>query len=328
MRINIKIEKRVLITDKVHPVMIKTLETNGYIVDYNEKMDNMALESIIHRYAGLIINSKIQLNKNKIDKASQLKWVARLGSGMEIIDVDACKRKRIKVVNAPEGNCHAVAEHEIGMFLTLFNHLIRCDREVRQKKWSREQNRGSELRGKTLGIIGLGHTGTALATKMSSWGLSVISYDKYRKRYPGSLRFVEKVGLNELKSRADIISFHVPLTDETRYWVDKSFLEECKDSVIISNTSRGKICRTKDLIEALESKKIGGACLDVFENEKPDTYSQEEKEYYKRLFALDNVVLSPHVAGWTKESLYHISAVILKKLGMKPLHEMTYYSGI
>lgn len=321
-------DKRVLITDKVHPVMVETLEHHGYIVDYNVKTENMALEAIIHRYVGLIINSKIQFNKSKIDRASQLKWVARLGSGMEIIDVDTCKKRRIKVINAPEGNCHAVAEHEIGMLLSLLNHLNKCDREVRQKQWFREQNRGTELRGKTLGIIGLGHTGTALATKMSSWGLSVISYDKYRKRYPGALRFIEKVGLDELKSRADIISFHVPLTDETRYWIDKTFLEECKDTVIISNTSRGKICRTKDLIAALESKTIGGACLDVFENEKPETYSSEEHEYYKRLFSLENVVLSPHIAGWTRESLYSISAIILKKLGMTPLHEMNYYSNI
>src|SRR5690606_9604512 len=206
------------------------------------------------------------------------------------------------------------------MLLNLCNHLSRCDTEVRNFVWNREKNRGLELSGKTLGIIGMRHTGTASAEKMSSWGLSVISYDKYRKRSSRHLRFVEKVGLDELKSRADIISFHVPLTEETKFWIDQNFLKGCKDRVIISNTSRGKICKTKDLIEALHSGKVSGACLDVFENEKPDTYSSEEAKMYQELFDFENVVLSPHVAGWTAESLYNISAVILTKLGYIPAY--------
>lgn len=312
-------EKKILITDKVHPVMIETLANQGYHVDYRENMAFSDLPAIIGDYHGIIINSKIILSKELIDKAVRLTWVARLGSGMEIIDVPYCKKKKIRVVNAPEGNAHAVAEHEIGLLLYLFNHLGRCDREVRDGIWHREKNRGTELRGKTLGIIGLGHTGSALAEKLSSWGLSVYSYDKYRKRYPASLRFVHKVELEELKRKADIISFHIPLTDETRYMIDDTFLAGCKQGVIISNTSRGKICKTEDLIRALESGKVGGACLDVFENEKPETYTTEEKVLYSTLFELDNVVLSPHVAGWTRESLYEISAVILRKLGFQPV---------
>jgi D-3-phosphoglycerate dehydrogenase len=313
-------EQKILITDKVHPVMVETLEHYGFRVEYRENMALSELPPIIGQYHGIIINSKIILDKELIDRAGSLAWVARLGSGMEIIDVPYCKKKKIKVVNAPEGNANAVAEHEIGMLLSLLNHLPRCDREVRQGIWHREKNRGQELKGKTLGIIGLGHTGSALATKMSSWGLSVYSYDKYRKRYPASLRFVHKVDLEELKRKADIISFHLPLTDETRYLIDEPFLAGCKPGVIISNTSRGKICRTTDLIKGLVSGYVTGACLDVFENEKPETYSDEEKAMYEKLFSMENVVLSPHVAGWTRESLYEISAVILRKLGLDPVY--------
>lgn len=313
-------KQKILITDKVHPVLIQTLEENGFFVDYHEDLDPSLLPDIIHQYHGIIINSKIILHKALIDKATLLTWVARLGSGMEIIDVPYCKKKKIMVVNAPEGNANAVAEHEIGMLLALHNNLLRSDREVRQFTWSREKNRGTEMKGKTLGIIGLGHTGSAMAHKLSSWGLSVYSYDKYRKRYPASLRFVHKVELEELKRKADIISFHIPLTDETRYLIDSAFLEDCKIGVIISNTSRGKICKTEDLINALISGKVGGACLDVFENEKPETYSAGEKAMYQKLFGMENVVLSPHVAGWTHESLYGISAVILQKLGFQPVY--------
>lgn len=306
---------KVLITDYVHPVLPSTLQKHGFEVVYDETMNNDKLLYCIHEFTGLVINSKMTIDKPKIDLATQLKWVARLGSGLEIIDVPYCNQKNIRVVNSPEGNCHAVAEHEIGMLLALCNNLLKADREVRNFVWDREGNRGIELRGKTLGIIGLGHTGSALAEKMSSWGLSVIYYDKYKERIPASLRFVKKVGLEELQRRSDIISLHVPLTDETKQWIDKFFLQKCKDGVIISNTSRGQVCHTRDLIEALQSGKVYGACLDVFENEKPGTFTESEKEMYRLLYSMQNVVLSPHIAGWTKESLYYISAFILQKLG-------------
>ncbi|MBK6363651.1 MAG: hydroxyacid dehydrogenase [Saprospiraceae bacterium] len=307
---------KVLITDYVHDILPDTLIKNGYEVHYDQSVNNDILETIIHLYEGVVINSKILLDKNKIDKAVRLKWVARLGSGLEIIDTGYCRKKKIKVINSPEGNCHAVAEHEIGMLLCLFNNINKGDRDVRNFIWAREKNRGTELRGKTLGIIGLGHTGSALAEKMSSWGLNIISYDKYRERFPKRLRLVKKVGIDELKRVADIISFHIPLTEETTYWLNEDFLKDCKDGVIISNTSRGKICNTYDLISALKSGKAGGACLDVFENEKSETYSDSEKFMYGELFELENVVLSPHIAGWTKESLFLISSILLKKLNL------------
>jgi len=308
---------KVLITDKVHELMPQRLKNLGYEVDYDISINNLLLKNRIQEYSGIVINSKITMNKEMIDLGSQLKWIARLGSGMEIIDVAYCKKKKIKVVNAPEGNCHAVAEHEIGMLLALNNNLLRANRQLREYNWQRESNRGKELRGKTLGIIGLGYTGSALAEKLSPWGLSVISYDKYRKRYSSSLRFVEKVCQEELILRADIISLHLPLTEETTFLINESFINKCKDGVIISNTSRGKIVKTIELIEALKSGKVGGACLDVFENENPNTFTEDEIKMYDELFEMENVVLSPHIAGWTKESLSLISTTILDKLFLK-----------
>lgn len=306
--------QRVLITDKVHPVLIEGLMQEGYEIDYDTSVDNEKLDNIIHNYVGIIINSKILMNAGRIRKGHQMKFIGRLGSGLEIIDVAFARKRKIRVLNSPEGNCHAVAEHEMGMLLSLFNHLRRCDSEVRQSIWLREKNRGSELRGKTVGIIGMGHTGCALAEKLSSWRLNVISYDKYRKRYPAYVRFVTKTSLDEVLEKSDVISLHLPLTEETRGWIDMKFLNKCKDGVILSNTSRGQIVVTEDLIKALKSGKVAGACLDVFENEKPETYSSEEKMMYEELFSMENVMFSPHVAGWTHESLRAIAEVLLQKI--------------
>lgn len=306
--------QKVLITDKVHPLLIEGLTNEGYLVHYDTNIDNTQLDEIIHHYDGLIVNSKILMNSDRISLGENLKFIGRLGSGLEIIDVAQAKKNKIAVLNSPEGNCHAVAEHEMGMLLSLMNHLGAADKEVRQNIWQREKNRGKELRGKTVGIIGLGHTGGAFAEKLSSWRLNVISYDKYKKRYPHLLRFVEKTTLEDVLERSDVISLHLPMTEETKYCVNSDFLKKCKEGVIISNTSRGKIVVTKDLIEGLKSGKVGGACLDVFENEKPETYSEEEKVMYKELFSMENVRVSPHIAGWTQESLESIAEVLLQKI--------------
>lgn len=306
--------KKVLITDKVHPLLKKGLEDVGYYVNYDTSVNNEVLDEIIGEYSGVIINSKIQMTPEKIDRGTQLEFIGRLGSGLEIIDLEYAAKKGIAVYNSPEGNCNAVAEHEMGLLLALMNNLNIADREVRSFIWNREKNRGTELKGKTVGIIGLGHTGSSFAEKLSSWRLNVISYDKYRQHYPDSLAFVKKVNLQKLLKEADIISLHLPLTEETKYFVDKDFIEKCKDGVIISNTSRGVVVRTMDLIEALKSGKVGGACLDVYENEKVKSYTEAETEMYKELFEMPNVVLSPHIAGWTRESLRLIAEVLLEKI--------------
>lgn len=305
---------KILITDKVHDVLITRLKESGCEVTYDTSVDNQALEEIIHLYDGIIINSKIIMNKSRIDKGINLKFIGRLGSGLEIIDVDHAESKGIKVYNSPEGNRNAVAEHEMAMLLALLNNIVRADSEVRRFSWNREKNRGTEIRGKTIGIIGLGHTGCAFAEKLFNWGVRVISYDKYKTQFPTSVTYVEKTDLQTVMADSDIISLHLQLTDETYKLINDSFLRQCKHGVIISNTSRGQIVDTKALIDHLRSGHVGGACLDVFENEKPETFSDTEKELFSNLYELQNVVLTPHIAGWTHESLELIASVLFEKI--------------
>lgn len=307
---------KALITDYVHPLLIKGLEERGYTVDYDTSMNMDTLPSRIHEYELIVINSKIKMFKDMIDCAPLLKYICRLGSGLEIIDLKYASLKDIHVINTPTGNNNAVAEHAMGMLLALSNNLLRSDRQVRQSIWNREENRGWELKGKTIGIIGFGHTGSQFAKKMSSWELNILSYDKYRKHYGSEWDFVSQVNLEDILKESDVISLHLPMTAETRNLVNWKFINRCKDKVIILNTSRGKVVNTLNLVEALEQGKIGGACLDVFENEKPHTYSQSEINTYTRLNSMDNVVLSPHVAGWTFESLKKIAKVILEKIDL------------
>ena len=307
---------KALITDYVHPSLIIGLEERGYTVDYDMSISMETLPALIHHYELVVINSKIKMFKDLIDKAPLLKYICRLGSGLEIIDLEYANQKNIYVINTPTGNNNAVAEHAMGMLLALSNNLLRSDREVRQMIWNREENRGWELKGKTVGIIGFGHTGSQFAKKMSSWELNIISYDKYRENYGPEWDFVSRVALEDILKDSDVISLHLPMTEETRNLVDWKFINCCKDKVIILNTSRGNVVNTLDLVEALEQGKVGGACLDVFENEKPHTYSLSETNTYSRLYSMDNVVLSPHVAGWTVESLEKIAHVTLTKLDL------------
>ena len=307
--------KKVLITDDCHPILTKGLTALGYVCDY---LPNIAPEEtirVIPGYDGLIINSKILVNRQFLDTAIKLRFVGRLGSGMEIVDREYAAEKGVVVVSSPEGNRNAVAEQALGMLLTLANNLLRGDREVRQNIWAREENRGFELKGKTIGIIGFGHTGSQFAKKLQGMEMRVLAYDKYKPSgYERVMPWVEAVKLETIQAEADIISLHLPLTDETRHFVDHQFIQKCKPGFILLNTSRGKCVKTTDLIAALESSAVGGACLDVFENEKPATFSAEEKVMYDRLHAVENVVFSPHVAGWTHESKQLLAAILLEKI--------------
>lgn len=306
--------KKVLITDYVHNALISGLESLGFDVEYDQNFKPENLDSKLPELSGIVINSKIKMMRHRIEMAKQLKFIARLGSGLEIIDLKAAKDNNVYVYNSPEGNRNAVAEHALGMLLTLANNIRKGDKEVRSNIWNREQNRGFELEGKTIGIVGMGNTGQSLARKLSGWTLRIVFYDPYVLTIPNDLDYIEQVNLEELQQVADIISLHVQLTPETRYMVDEEFLKACKKDAILINTSRGKVVKTNDLIKSIENGHLKGACLDVFENEKPQTYTSEENSMYKKLFAMDNIVLTPHVAGWTHESLYKIAKVLLKKI--------------
>lgn len=307
--------KRVLITDYVHPRLFEGLEELGYSVEYNMDFPVEQLESVLPELHGIVINTKTRMTAERIKLAHKLEFIARLGSGLDIIDLEAAKSKGIQVINTPEANCDSVAEHVSGMLLCLSNNLLRADRQVRKLVWQREANRGFELKGKTLGIIGIGHTGKAFSQRMSCWGLEILYYDPYVLGLPSSYSYLQKVSLDELLNKADIISLHVQLTEETKYMVDGHFLDKCKQGAILINSSRGAVVDTEALVLALESGKLAGACLDVFENEKQESFSDKETEMYGRLYQMENVVLSPHIAGWTRESLERIAEVMLHKLG-------------
>lgn len=307
--------KKVLVTDDCHPILTDGLLKLGYVCDY---LPNIAPEKtleIIGEYSGLIINSKITVNREFLDRAEMLEFVGRLGSGMEIVDRAYAAEKNVAVVSSPEGNRNAVAEHALGMLLALSNKLLKGDREVRENVWEREACRGFELSGRTIGIIGYGHTGRQFARKLQGMEMKVLARDKYKPAgYALNEPWVTETTQDVIQKEADIISLHLPLTDETRYLFDKSFINDCRRGVILVNTSRGKCVNTADLIHALEEGSVGGACLDVFENEKPATFTAPEKQMYDRLHAFNNVVLSPHVAGWTIESKKKLAEILLEKI--------------
>lgn len=305
---------KILITDAAHPILIEEFTKANYTCDYLPDITLQEVHSIIQNYIGIIINSKILMDEKLIDKGLNLKFIARLGSGREVVDIPYAASKDIQTFFSPEGNSNAVAEHALGMLLALANNFLKADRELRQKIWRREENRGWELRGKTIGIVGFGHTGTAFARKLKSMEMNILVYDKYLEEFEDEYNFVKKVGLEELQRESDVISFHLPLTPETKYFCDGNFFQHCKKNPVIINTSRGNVIETASLLKALQEKKIKGACLDVFENEKVQTFTPEEKIYYSLLYEFSNVILSPHIAGWTYESKKLLSQVLLEKI--------------
>ena len=305
---------KILITNYVHPDLITRFKEMGHDVVYdpNYKYDDLAAE--IEDYHGLVINTKIKMTREMIDLGKNLKFIGRLGSGLDIIDLEHAAKKNIEVISTPEGNRNAVAEHVFAMLLALNNNIIQADKEIRKGIWEREKNRGVELENKIFGLVGLGNTGQSVAAKLSPWTQQTLYYDKYLLETPTHLSNIESVSIEDLQKRCDIISFHVPLTVETKHMINSDFIKNCKDGVIIINTCRGKVAKTADLIAALETKKLGGLCMDVFENEKTHTYSQDEQELYNRLFQMEKTVFTPHIAGWTHESLQKIANVMADKV--------------
>jgi len=306
--------KKVLVTDGVHPFLLSGLEAMGMTYDYHPKISLDEVHERVAPYEGLVINSKIIVDEDLLKKASKLEFIARLGSGLDIIDLPATRRYGVEVINSPEGNRNAVAEHALGMILSLFNNLNQADQEVKQKIWRREAMRGRELMGQTVGLIGFGHTGSTFAQKLSGMGVKVLAYDKYKKNYTLPYGFVSPATQAEILQKADIISLHLPLTDETHHLANEAFFAQAKPGTILINTSRGKVVDTKALVASLETGHLGGACLDVFENEKTETFTTEEDALHQRLYDLPNVILSPHVAGWTVESKERLSTILLDKL--------------
>lgn len=307
--------KRVLITDDCHPLLTEGLTNLGFVCDFLPDITPEETRRIIPGYEGLIINSKIIVDRSFLDAARILRFVGRLGSGMEIVDQAYAAERGVAVLSSPEGNRNAVAEQALGMLLTLANNLLRADGEVRRNIWRREINRGWELRGKTIGIVGFGHTGGQFARKLAGMEMTVLAFDKYRPAgYAAEMPWVTETTLEDIQQRSDIISLHLPLTAETKHLADDAFISRCKRGFVLINTARGACIRTTDVVAALEDGRIGGACLDVYENEKPATFTEAEKHLYDRLHLLENVVLTPHIAGWTHESKRLLAEILFQKI--------------
>jgi len=307
--------RKVLFIDTTHPILKSELEKDGFQCDAFPTYGRRDFKRIIKDYTGVIIRSKIKLDADILAKATNLKFIGRVGAGMENIDVDYATDKGIVCVNAPEGNRDAVGEQAVGMLLSLMNNLLIADQEVRNGIWEREQNRGYELGGKTIGIIGYGNTGSAFAKKLSGFGVRVLAYDKYKSDYTDE--FIEESDMATLFEKCDILSLHVPLTEETHYLVDHEYLNRFKKPIYVVNTSRGKVVNTKDLVANLENGKVIGACLDVLEYEGMSFESLDAAqipESFHTLIGMKNVILSPHIAGWTHESNYKLAMTIVEKV--------------
>jgi D-3-phosphoglycerate dehydrogenase / 2-oxoglutarate reductase len=303
-----------LLTDHVHPSLLNYLESRGIQYRYVPNCTPKEVEESISDFEILIVNSKIKIDNHLLDRANKLRLVGRLGSGMDGIDVEAIESRNIHFVRTPEANANAVAEHALGMLLALANKIPQCDSEVRKKVWHREKNRGWELAQKTVGVIGYGNTGSLFAKKMSGLVSKVNIYDKYVRVEDNTMLNVFESSLETLLNESDIISLHIPLDEETKGMVNTKLMSKCKAGVILINTSRGAVVATEDLIAGLERGYVGGACLDVYENEKVKSFTKQEEVMYARLYDLPNVVLTPHVAGWSFEAYYRIAKVLAEKM--------------
>ena len=298
----------------MHPYLEETLKRHGFQCEHDYSSSYNNIQKKLSEYEGLVIRSRIPVNKALLKEGSNLKFIARSGAGLENIDLAAAKELGIAVYNSPEGNMDAVGEHAIGMLLSLFNHLSKADREVRAGIWDREGNRGLELAGRTVGIIGFGHMGSAFAKKLSGFDCRILAYDKYRKGYAPS--YAEEVSLDTLKTESEIISIHLPLSEETDRYVNSEFIDSCQKPFFLINTARGRHVVIADLLQAIKSGDIQGACLDVLEFEKQsfDLTLDDMPEDFKQLAESEKVILSPHVAGWTKESYVKLSRFLAEKI--------------
>jgi D-3-phosphoglycerate dehydrogenase / 2-oxoglutarate reductase len=305
----------ILIVDNCHPVLKQKFESAGYTCDYSENITKSEAKIIISQYDGLIIRSKFKIDKEFIDSGTKLKFIGRVGAGLENIDVEYAGKNGIRCFNSPEGNRDAVGEHVTGMLLSMFKNLYNANAEVKSGIWNREYNRGKELKGKTLGIIGYGNTGKAFARKLSGFEINIISYDKYLFNY--SDNYTTESTLEEIYSHSDIVSLHVPLTGETENMVNEKFLGNFRKNIYIINTSRGQVIETDALVKYLISGKILGAALDVLEYESHTFESlllNKDNQLFNFLVNSEKVVLSPHIAGWTFESYYKMSEILADKI--------------
>ncbi|MEQ8927707.1 MAG: NAD(P)-dependent oxidoreductase [Fulvivirga sp.] len=304
-----------LIIDEMHISIVSLLQDIGIEPDYRPEITKEEIITVINDFEGLIVRSKIFINSDILSQAKNLKFICRAGAGIDNLDVKEIETRGIEIINAPEGNRNAVAEHCLGMAFSLVNNIVKADMEVRNGNWDREGNRGFELKRKNLGVIGFGNMGTAVVQKFRHLVNKVCVYDKYKNGF--SEDNILEVSMDQLFEETDILSIHIPLTDETSFMINDDFLSKFAKPIWLMNTSRGEVLKLKDLIKGLKSGKVLGAALDVLENEKIKTLNRSQQQDFDDLKQMSNVIFTPHVAGWSFESYRQINEVIIEKLRVK-----------
>ncbi|MFA9219657.1 MAG: NAD(P)-dependent oxidoreductase [Sediminibacterium sp.] len=304
--------KRILFLETVHPVLAEKLNDLGFECEFNYSISYDELLHCISQYNGIVLRSRISFEEQLIQAGSNLEFIARSGSGLEIIDFESCEKHNVKVFSSPEGNSDAVGEHVVGMLLALANNIHLANASVRRKEWLREEHRGFEIKGKTIALIGYGHMGQSVAKKLSGFESNVIEFDKYTERSFGSN--AKRVSLEEIYETADIVSLHLPLSEETKEYANEAFFNSFKKSVVFINTSRGGHVNITDLMAALDLGKVSAAALDVLPFEKSSLEGLNENHLFEKLLTYPNVLITPHVAGWSNESYYKLSSVLFEKI--------------
>lgn len=304
--------KKCLIADSMHESLFSMLSQIGWDADYFPAITREELKLKLPGYHGLIVRSKTIIDRDLLGEHSTVKFVARAGAGVDNIDLDYANQKKIYILHAAEGNRDAVGEYTVGALLALLRNIVRADMQVRNNTWERESNRGEEIMGKTISLIGYGNMGQAFAQRLAGFGCKVLAYDKYKKGFGGN--FCQEVNMTRVFDETDILSLHIPLTEETRRMVDIDYFKRFQKNIILINTARGEIVPMADLVSAIENGKVRGAVLDVLENEKINNLTPAQQQSFNYLKSRSNVIFTPHIAGWTYESHIKINVALVEKI--------------